>query len=774
MRRPLLQLLLPLAIASGIFLNPAFAGDAFPAPGTPEYLEALPPDTAYVTIGPDGHLQLNGERVRYWGLGGGMQIFRNVPDTLEARYRATDAMVKRLREQGYTLIRSWNGMRQDKESAYTPGDGSYADILDYFHEACRREGIKVWLAGYGNNAGRAYPEHVDVIDDPETAEAWQAAVGEKGWKLGKNGFATMWDPRLKAIRRARLVEMANHVNQYNGLRWADDPLFVVWELVNEDWWFHNMQRGRFLNLPDFFLNSLVEQWNAFLLEKYGDAEGLSEAWIGNLLEGEDVEAGTVRILPLASDLSDEAQAKSLGVNVGDALTGDLDMAMFNGRREADVIEFFLKIWLETKEEEKALVKSLGKSTRLSPVIYDTGIGWGAQTQYMHQHSEAVVHSTYINGQHHPDATHRRYPWWSSLDQLPFNAWTKPWLEQNRIEGKPFFVYEHNTMNPGKYRAEHPMRMAHLASIQDWDIICAHYWGFPRDPDDPNAYDSAMDYTLGGHPQGYHIQFDAVLQASMTLAGEIFQNLHLKPAPDPTTFVVGRKALHSFDFAGYGEGFEERFAPTAYRWGSRIRINPDQEENEIIGESRRRNIYEPSPISATDQMTFDYQNARLTFDAPGAAMFCGFFGETDGTWTFDQAGITITDLKVVNDPEIAFPVTEDEEFIVFGVTTRDGLPLAESRDAVLAAVSTSFNDNFELDLDYVNKEWFLNRKAFPNRDGGLPVRYARVGLTLDAKPLQGMTYRLLDWHHRVIGEGVINGDTFTLPADQPVFLVELSR
>jgi hypothetical protein len=494
--------------------------------------------------------------------------------------------------------------------------------------------------------------------------------------------------------------------------------------------------------------------------------------VGNLLPGESLAERNVALLPIGRNLTDEQQAKSLGVRVQESIDTPVDNASFNDKRGGDVIDFLMEIWLASKQTERELVKRSGKSARLSPLIYDTGIGWNMQTQYMHQQAEAVAHSVYINGTHHPDSDHRRYPWWTGLDELPKLCWDKPWAEHNKAPNRPFFIYEHNIMQPAKYRGDYPMRLIYAASTQDWDIICAHYWGFPRPLDLEDPYEQAMDYTTGGHPQGYHFQFDSVLQGAFQAAGEVFKGMHVEAAPKPTTFIFGEDSFHDMDMMGYGET-GDRFLATLYQNGMRLVIDPEAETDEIIGPSLRRAIYEPNPIRTTRQTTYDWQRAHLTFDTPGAVMFTGFYADAGGAVEFAN-GVSLRSVRIHNDEGIPYPVTEGERYLTFCVVSRDGLPLNETKEAILLANSTSFNSGFKFDLEHVNREWFRPRKAYPNGAGDLPVLHARVEAELATGPIRGMKYRMLDWHLRPLAEGVIPEGTWTVPPIQGLYIIELSR
>ena len=65
----------------------------------------LPPDKAYVQVGSDGHLYLDGKRIRFWGAIG------KVPaDTYEANL----SLVKRVKSLGFNMFRF--GIPLDRKS----------------------------------------------------------------------------------------------------------------------------------------------------------------------------------------------------------------------------------------------------------------------------------------------------------------------------------------------------------------------------------------------------------------------------------------------------------------------------------------------------------------------------------------------------------------------------------------------------------------------------------------------------------------------------------
>ncbi len=721
-------------------------------------------DDEYVVV-KDGHITLAGKRVRYWGAIG------TFPAT---SYEANSAAVTRIKALGFNMIRHWQSPQP-----YTLGDKSPGDLNDHFLLCCKEAGLKIWYAGL-NRVGVLDPSLVSLVDEPETAQQWHDAIATMSNKSVRDNAARYWDSRISAVAITRMKEILEHVNAHTGFRYADDPLFAVWELTNEEWWFHRVKRGDFGHLPPFIMSSFFGLWNNFLLTKYGSHEAMAAAWIGNLLPEESLNKKNIFLLPLLGDIRDD-QASALGV--GYAAVGQkqvYEKSLFNERRGADVIEFLLSIWINGKQKEADVVKSMGESTRKCPLVWDTGIGYDMQTQFMQQHADAISHDSYFNAPFQLDPHHKRFPWMSQLEELPKVCWDKPWLEQNRFEGKPFFVYETQIMQPAKYRAEYPMLIARIGALQDWDIVCWHYWGHPLDITQTTHYDAPMDYVSKNHyPLGYHYQFDEVQQASMTMAGEIFKNGLLAPAATPTHIIFGKKSLHSWSMNEYGE-IGQTFLPTTYRHGVRLLIDPSRPDDEIKGPHYHgRGIYEPCPIVATPEIIHDWQKGYLIFDSPSTVMFTGFFANLGDSLEF-QNGTKLSHVAIHNPETMCYPVTEDEKFISFCAASQDGLPLATSKKICLALVSTSFNEGFAIDENkhgtrpfHPVAEWYWDMDSLALSSMGKPL-VARVKATLTGSWLAGMKYQLLDFQMKSIRKGTCGSGTLRIPNDVPVFLIYLTR
>ncbi|RMD83556.1 MAG: hypothetical protein D6820_02140, partial [Lentisphaerae bacterium] len=438
-----------------------------------------------------------------------------------------------------------------------------------------------------------------------------------------------------------------------------------------------------------------------------------------------------------------------------------------------------------------------------PLIYDTGTGWQIQCQYLHQQADAVAHCAYIHNMHH-DPTHRRFPFHSMLEEPPKICYDLPWLEHNRIDGKPFFCYETQVTNLTKYRAEFPMAIASLASIQDWDIVCWHSYG--PGPDSSQLQAPNTRAIEAGHSLNLHYGADEVQLSAMRAAAAVFCGFHLPPAPHPTRFIFGRRMLldpASMSYRGsYGE-IGRSMLPTTYRYGVRLLIEPELETNPdhpifhdangnpdpdryaqflrqgylVDGPVVNPNAFIPNPIRPHDAITYDWKYGYLRFDTPGVSQFAGFAAEIpshrqEEIFTFCQSGLRLSNLKIVNPPDMPYPVRDDEQYLVFCLASTDGAPFATCQRAVLSLVSTSFNSGFELDLQSPITEF---EGAQCRQPGSLPVKVARVAATIECPHLAGMTLRFFDFEFNLLEEKTIaHNGRFTIPASLPIFIAELLR
>ncbi len=734
----------------------------------------LPPDDAYVQV-QDGHLALAGKRVRFWAGINGTPEWRE-GCTSEDVVRSVD----RIESYGFNMMRLW-GVHSNFDKypeGYVKGDGSHYDRHDELIAEFKRRGFKIWV-GAGGTGGRAYAKDVAIIDDPATAADWQEAIGEKG-KECAHFEATFWDPRLEAIAIRNNRLRMNHVNQHTGLRVGDDPVFAVWELTNEQWWMQKMVGGGWTKMKPIFKDALLRKWHAFLQGKYGTQAALVTAWTG-LLPGEDLAQQTVLLAPMRNAARTAAlnDANVHAMEKLESVKMEYGREDFNVRRGRDVNEFFAGLLLGHKRRMAAAFKENGKSAQLCPLLWDTGMGFDGVNQLMHQEADAVSYCAYVGGLTH-DESNGRYPWVSGLEQPPRICLDVPWLEHNKVEGKPFFAYEVNIGSPAKFRTEFPYRLLFLASIQDWDVVCWHTMsgGYNWRNNDP-IVDTIS--SPGPSADQFNYQYDEVLISAIRAAGQMFLGQSLKPVANPTTFIYGRKTIfspESMDYAGsYGRNGRDML-PTTYLYGSRIRIDLTRDDDEIIGRTVPLMTWaHPNPLRPTDQMTYDWQKGYLRLDSPAAAAFTGFLAQYGQDHVDFANGVSFSEVSVLNDANAPYPITPEENYVAIAVTSEDGLPLADCKKAMISAVSSSANTGLKVGRDPKAPDrpghvW-EGSKVFAR--GTLPVQFSRVACTVTAPALVGMQYRMRDWHLNVIGEGTIGADgVLVIPGFKPIFYIELER
>ncbi len=722
--------------------------------------DSLRPDD-YVTV-KDGHLWYRGKRLRIWGAQGSLFAMTHADIDLE---------VARFAEHGFNAFRTlyWYPIVDD----YVPGDLSAQDRLDYIFACLGQHGVFVWSDLLNGCKVRA--DMVDVIDDPETAEAWQAAVkewlGDKKAQIIRVTLAATWDPRIKRIYHNYIRKVLAHRNPYNGLTYAEDPTFFTWELTNEEWWIMQILWGNHLELPAFFQKELYDRWNDWLREKYGDTTHLAEAWEG-LLPGESLEQNTVLLLPLLGKTDAPGLAKVLGLDIKYEQP-QYDPSDFARQRGSDVVEFLMKLHIAAKNEAAEVFKSQGRPGRgcqIVPLVYDTGYSGALLPFYMHSFADATACGTYMDMSVH-DPANPTFPFASGLRSPPG---LHGWMNTRRLKDKPAFVYETMIFQPQKYKVEWFYRLLAWAAIQDFDVISFHYYGHPVPfPRIKNPYGRHAIQLMSPNRtfNGALMRLDEVLMSAVRTAGEIFKRGYLRPAPHPTTVTIGSKTLWSLDGI-HGGPSASRASNTVFHRGFQWVFNPEQTADTVDGVliSGEQHATE-AVVKPTDQIAYRWREGIMVIDDPRAKVLVGFVPRN---FEF-RDGLSLRRIHV-NTPEGMPFVIPGERYVGFGIVSLDGEPLDRSTKLLVSAVNTSFNSGFKLDLAKMAQDTAYAHglaRAIADR-GNAPVVIGRVGLTLQADWLRGRHYRMIDYNNNVLAQGVLTRPRLTIPDDLPVYMTELSR
>ena len=366
--------------------------------------------------------------------------------------------------------------------------------------------------------------------------------------------------------------------------------------------------------------------------------------------------------------------------------------------------------------------------------------------------------------HDPD--HPTFPFTSGLTRSPSLS---DWLNTRRVAGKPTFIYETMVFKPQKYRIEFPYRLLALAAVQDLDVIDFHYYGHPPAfPWIDNPYGRHTDqYAYPEHIwQGCIMRNDEVLMSALRIAGEAFKGGYLRPAAEPTTITLGRQTLWGLDTINGGK-WAGAAEVTAFRHGLQWAFDPEQELDTVHGSLADPEKVKDEQIAApTNQIAYRWHEGLLVIDAPQVKTVVG---KVPSNFDFDD-GFGLRDITIAVPDGMPF-ATPGERYAGIGLASTDGRSLSSSRHIQLSAMSTSFNSNFAVDLEKMQKDtaYAHGLARSITHKGTVPVLFARVGLKLRADWLTGRRYRMIDYNGKILSEGTIRHGELTIPSNLPVYL-----
>lgn len=675
----------------------------------------------------DGHFYRGNERVRFWGV--------NVVDEPGRTRAEISHIAKRIRRLGFNAVRMHlydirliDPNRDDTRhfATYRKGDDSAIDKFDYAVYCFKREGLSLYMTFDRARVGFK-PGDYDILPDSGDRDEWCAGVAEAktGW-----GAKMLWyiDERLAALHREYAANFLNHVNQYTGLRYADEPAIAIYEISNENRFVESMLTGGWDDIPQYFRNKLQGLWNQWLRAKYGGQAGLLAAW-GELSEGESLADGTIRLAPTYEQADDYPEA-----------------------RGSDMLAFILERFNRTNDQFVASVRRLGRGIAVAPICHDTFFEPRLHWHYGASRGDFMCGGMYYDGVTQ-DKSDPRYPWLSGLTSPPrlYN------LDTCTVADKPFVIYETNIHRPAKYRAEFPMRLATYGCWQDWDGIFFYVWSdgvIKRIATDEDYLKWPLEYRGTGY-QWHGIVFcnDEVLLSQMRLAGEVFKNGLIRPAPQPTVFTFGKDQLSDMAwhyYGGYGSRYDFMHS-TSFARGARIRFDPDgpsRTDGPVVKELTG------SSLRPSSEILWDWGHGRLVLDAPGVKAALGFLG---GGASFGD-----TTLRGVK-----------PEYVCFAVASTDGQPLPQCHEAVMSLVSTSDNTGFTFD-----PEKMQNATSNPVGHavvtwGTLPIQVVRPESEISLPWAQGMTATRLDFALRELSREIVKGP-LGISSSEPVFYLLLKR
>ena len=433
---------------------PAFVlpwDDGAPGPTNMSHLLHKPAGSkGFIRIA-DGHLATgDGERWRIWGQN---FCFNSALPPADM----APAIARRVARFGINCIRlhhmdrRWPRgviIREDRAAHTRALDPEALERLDYFVACCKEHGVYIDL-------------NLNVSRQFTAADG----VAQAEW-IGYGKALTYFDPVLIELQKEYAEQILSHTNPHTGVRYAEEPVIAIVEMINENSLLESWLKGRlqgaqtasaatWSDIPPAYAERLNRLWNAWLSDRYADRQALADAWDGNLGDDEDPAAGRVRRLR----------------------PGDFPAA--SKGRFADEATFYAGLERGFFED---MARFLREDLGVKQVIVGTSDHNHSINGQLHVKSNAVL--GIIDG--HVYWQHPRFPnrAWSRSEWLLTNTpmvdapdhSAPAQLSRSPVQGMPYILSELNEPFPNDYAAEFIPIIAAYGRLQDWDGIFMFAYG----------------------------------------------------------------------------------------------------------------------------------------------------------------------------------------------------------------------------------------------------------------------------------------------------------
>lgn len=270
-----------------------------------------------------------------------------------------------------------------------------------------------------------------------------------------------YDKRIIDLQKKFISQYLGRLNPYTGLTYLEDPVVAIVQYVNENGIFWDTGT----EYPSLFYDVLEARWNAWLLNRYEDRDGLRAAWtnaegIEALHPQEDPSAGTVRMPELG--IWGEARADWHAYYKGPD----------SPPRMADHKAFLIETQKQTQAEIHTYLRDLGCRC----VINYSNLPNGVAELSCIAEGEVTEHNNYWNhplgGFRLPLRFHDKAMVQADPSKLEgsFARHSIGHLASGAVRNKPFVITEWNACAQTAFRTDTLLQMAAYAAYQDWDGI----------------------------------------------------------------------------------------------------------------------------------------------------------------------------------------------------------------------------------------------------------------------------------------------------------------
>jgi hypothetical protein len=605
-------------------------------------------EDSFVRTTPDGHLAVNGRRARFWGVN--VTFGANFPEKAEAEHVAA-----RLEKFGVNMVRFhhmdmhassdgsgiWTSVDPDRGL-----DPAQLDRLDYFVAQLKRHGIysDVNLLVSRPFSRQASP---NLPADLELVATWkQRAV------LG------FFDEALFQLQKDYARDLLMHVNGYTGKSYAQEPAIGFVEINNENGLVQAFLSGQLDDLPPFYRQELLTQWNGWLRNKYRNHDAMIVGWS---------DAGNgVSLYP------DERLGSKSGIRAF-LHRGEAVARSENARKD------WFRFLVQTEERYwRGMRDHLKNTLGVRALLIGTIVG--CSTPNLMAQFDAIDTHAYWNHPVFPGKSWDAVNWYVKNEAMvnhPESA-TVTALAMRGVLNKPHIVTEYNHPHPNTFETEAFPFLATYAALQDFDAVFAFDY----------ASDKKMDgrapvnfFSVGQHPlkmatfipsataflRGDIAAARERVVVPLTREGEIAGLLTAKPwqlvdartaGVDPLEALTRRVAI----------AVEGQTIPS-----DAVHVRPPATPGAApVASATHTGVF----VSDTGQIRWDGSQAGrgvVTVDTPATKMLYGFVGER----LFElSGGVTIRAKMAMQ-----------QGFAVLAVTAMDASTLANATRVVITAVST---------------------------------------------------------------------------------------
>ncbi len=334
-------------------------------------------------------------------------------------------------------------------------DSGLFDNFDYFQNALRENGIYYgWSPIYG---------HKPRPGDSTKLIAYQEIVhADMDSHLSYSTIGLVnFSEDLQNLHIELIMNMLRHKNPYSGKRYADDPALSFIELQNEDNIFF-ATTDRMLKLCPTYKKQLTQKFTRWLVKKYGNHQGLMDAWgkeaidWGKEVRGVEWNLNERNICPVASHGIYDYEYNKYA---------DKDTTM--PRFLLDMARFLYEQQMNFYNRFKDSVRSTGYR---GPVIGSCWQAGSGPTHYYNLHTDykmgIIDRHNYFGG----GTGHRLVPGRfknNAMVSKPGSGQLSTGIQQ--VKDRPFALSEWMNLPPNEWIAEGaPIVACYGLGLQGWD------------------------------------------------------------------------------------------------------------------------------------------------------------------------------------------------------------------------------------------------------------------------------------------------------------------